>query len=260
MKEQTGAPLWDSPLPSNTEKRLREIFSGCGEITVFFRADDIGLPEDSAFRHLMELFLTHHMPLCPAVVPTWIDENIRQSYSSFQPSSTLWCWHQHGYSHSNHQLQGKKAEFGDARSQEAVFSDLAAGKQKLTSILGDDFFAVFTPPWNRCSTATLESLRELGFKAVSRSIGATPEAPSPLAEYPINVDLHTRKEGDAEKSWDALYKEMEQAAHQGRMGVMLHHLLMNRESFLFLEMMLRILKEYKVPCLTFRELLQQKAA
>lgn len=260
MKKHPYASLWRSPLPADTEGRLRDIFSNCGEMSVFFRADDIGRPEDHLFHQLMELFFRQRMPLCPAVVPTWIDGNVWQTYSRFQPASSQWCWHQHGYSHSNHQLEGKKAEFGDAREQEAVFSDLAAGKRKLEDILGDDFLAVFTPPWNRCSRETLASLCRLEFKAVSRSRGASPPVPSPLVEYPINVDLHTRKEEDPVLAWDALYREMHQAADCKRMGIMLHHLVMNRESFLFLELLLKVLKMYAVPCLTFRELLHHDAA
>lgn len=250
--------MWQEPLPEATEKRLRDIFSTCGDITLFFRADDIGKPDDRSFKALLELFLAHRIPLCPAVVPTWIDGESWDAFREYQPSSSLWCWHQHGYDHINHEIHGKKAEFGETRQSEKIFSEIKKGREKLVKVMGSNFMPVFTPPWNRCGSTTLDSLLALDFKAVSRwSGGVTPAPPSGLPEFPVNVDLHTRKEKNSEDGWQALYHEMTQAGRSGYMGIMLHHLIMNRQCFLFLEKMLGVIKEYRVPCTTFRELINK---
>lgn len=248
------ASLWTAPLPLDTEKKLRAIVSAYRNTPIFFRADDIGGKKDSLFDPLMELFVVHRIPLCLAVVPTWIDTAIWAKYEKYQPQSTQWCWHQHGYSHTNHEHTGKKAEFGLTRSENDIKQDIVNGKNKLASLLGDAFTPVFTPPWNRCSSQTLQTLSEQSFCAVSRSWQATPLPPEDLPDIQINIDLHTRKEQDAAISWKALYTELRQAADAGLMGIMLHHQLMNQHGFVFLDLLLRLVQEYQLPAFTFQEI------
>lgn len=248
------APLWTTPLPVDTERHLRSILSAYKDTPIFFRADDIGGETDPLFDPLMELFRSHRIPLCLAVVPTWIDTATWSKYEKYQPLSDQWCWHQHGYSHTNHEHTGKKAEFGSARSKDEVKQDIVDGKNKLANLLGDAFTPIFTPPWNRCSLHTLETLAEQGFYAVSRSRKATPLPPENLPDIQINIDLHTRKEKNAATSWDALYAELSQAAESGLMGVMLHHELMNQQGFAFLDLLLTLIREYKLPSCTFQEI------
>lgn len=248
------APLWTAPLPLNTEKSLRTILSAYKDTPIFFRADDIGGKTDPLFHPLMELFLTHRIPLCLAVVPTWIDSATWSHYQQYQPQSSQWCWHQHGYSHTNHEQAGKKAEFGRSRTKNEVKQDIVNGKNKLANLLGEAFHPAFTPPWNRCSSHTLETLAEQRFYAVSRSKKAAPLPPAELPDIQINIDLHTRKEQDAATSWEALYAEINQAADSGIMGIMLHHQLMNRQGFAFLDLLLGLVQEYHLPACTFQDM------
>ncbi len=250
-----SAPLWHEPIPGQTEKKLRNILSCHRDISVFFRADDIGAAGDKKIDSLLELFLQHQVPLCLAVVPTWINKETWDSYKKFQRESSLWCWHQHGYSHTNHEKEGKKAEFGKSRTTAEIKTELEQGKKRLKSLLGPNFTPVFTPPWNRCSKTTLDLLSKLEFSATSRSSDPRKEMIEHLPEISINIDLHTRKEPDQKTAWNRLYKEIEKAASQGMLGFMLHHLLMNEQAYLFLDLLLRLLKEYQLPCITFRELL-----
>ena len=252
--KNSPAPLWKASLPLDTEKRLRTILSAHKNTPIFFRADDIGGKTDPLFTVLMELFITHRIPLCLAVVPNWIDSATWTKYQKYQPQSTQWCWHQHGYSHTNHEHTGKKAEFGLTRSKGEVKQDIVNGKNKLTSLLGEAFRPVFTPPWNRCSSHTLQILEEQGFYAVSRSRQATPLSPEQLPDIQINIDLHTRKEQDTATSWKALYHELGQAADSGLMGFMLHHQLMNQHGLAFLDLLLRLVREYQLPACTFEEI------
>lgn len=252
----THATLYQQPIPAGVEQRLRATFSSFSHIPVFFRADDIGSDQDPNFAPLMELFQKHHAPLCLAVVPTWLKPKTWESYASFQPASSQWCWHQHGYSHTNHQSKGKKAEFGDERTPQSITSDISKGQQLLRTVLGPSFTPVFTPPWNRCSPATLESLSAYGFKAISRSSGATPDPGDGLPDIFINIDLHTRKEATPAQAWENLLTEIEQAAISGRMGVMIHHQIMNHHAFVFLDLLLALFREYKLPQLTFTDILQ----
>jgi peptidoglycan/xylan/chitin deacetylase (PgdA/CDA1 family) len=240
----TIAAIWQQPVPSTIYEQLDALFAKAAEkdqkIQLLFRADDIGRNEPR-FQAMMELFIRHRMPLCLAVVPTWFNEENRRSMDCYSPQSSLWCWHQHGYSHHNHQRQGKKAEFGTGRSLEAIAADLRAGQQHLQSLLGGLFCPVFTPPWNRCSPQTLELLVQLGFAAISRSAGAKPLSPPGLRDLAVNVDLHTRKEGDSQQGWNRLLVEFADGIASGRLFIMLHHLCMNSTGIDFLDKLLELI-------------------
>lgn len=253
--------LWQTELPGDLEQRLADLCAEAanrpGPVPVFFRADDIGRV-DTNFSRLMELFTDHALPLCPALVPDWLSVD---SWAAIRPSpraEAFFCWHQHGFSHVNHETTGKKNEFGDSRSPDAVHRDIYAGKRKLEQIVGRVFMPVFTPPWNRCSRQTMQLLQELNFMALSRSINVQPPPPAGLPDLMINIDLHTRRETDPVLGMNNLLTECRAALANGRMGFMLHHERMNQQAFSFLELLFQAVKNQPnlVPC-TFRELLPE---
>jgi len=256
----TAAPsaIWAGPLPEEARDRLREILRPASgrhdSLKVFFRADDIALADDR-FSRMMHIFRSHKMPICLAVVPDWLDRERWEAMREFEPGSDLWCWHQHGRSHTNHERAGKKCEFGDSRSRGEISRDLADGRKHLTEIMGNLFCPVFTPPWNRCGLATLELLREQGFQAVSRSENAKPSARGILPDLAVNIDLHTRRENTFREGWRNLLAEFAEAGAGGRMGIMLHHQRMNDHALAFIDLLLgELSRSSHIPC-TFRELL-----
>ncbi len=240
--------LWRNVLPEDLHKRmdacLAEVRQGTGNnrtIEVFFRADDIAVP-GAHIERLMGLFLKYNTPLNLAVVPAWLTatrwRKLREAGAS-QPH--LWCWHQHGWRHVNHEPDGKKQEFGPARSRRSIRKDLVRGHLRLEQLLGSDFTPVFTPPWNRCSKETVDVLWELGFTALSISPGGVRSAL--FAEHPailpVQVDLHTRKETRKTLDWEKLFVELKCALSQSRCGIVIHHQRMNANAFQFLEMLLQ---------------------
>ena len=251
--------LWQDRPPDNIRKLIGSSLSpgpAARPLQVFFRADDIGRP-DERFSRLMQLFAAHRMPLCLAVVPAWINPDNWREMEQFSPQSFRWCWHQHGWEHGNHELMGKKCEFGPSRKRKAISQDLARGRLKLAEILGKCFLPVFTPPWNRCSLETLEELKKQEFLAVSRYASARPSAPAGLPDLAVNVDLHTRRERDFSEGWDRLLAEIGTAAASGRIGFMIHHDRMNDSAFAFLDILLQELQDQPtISCCTFRELLE----
>jgi len=210
---------------------------------VFFRADDIGIPS-AQFSRMTASFMKYHMPLALAVVPGWL--NIARKTQLFAETAgcpELWCWHQHGYRHLNFEPTGKKQEFGAARPEDIIRTSLQRGQEKLSHILEEDFCPIFTPPWNRCSAATLKQLHQLGFAAISRSRGAQPQPPNGLPDLPVNVDLHTRKEPDGATSLEKLLMELEAGLSSGWCGIMLHHQRMNEVACEFLDILLSLLQK-----------------
>ena len=203
----------------------------------------------------MQAFLLHETPLCLAVVPAWLDERSWQKMQEFDTPNQRWCWHQHGMSHTNYQQEGKKGEFGDNCTPDHIHADLVQGRKKLLDIIGGIFCPVFTPPWNRCSRATLELLAGLDYMAVSRSNGAKPSAEHIIPDYAINIDLHTRRETDEDQGWENLLTEFKRGSERGYFGIMLHHQLMNEHAFDFLDRLLPLFRERNtLACVTFREM------
>ena len=237
--------LWESPL-KDLKPRLRDCVDQALlqlPTRFFFRADDIGAPGERFFR-LLDLFLDHQIPLCLAVVPSWLS---RQRWDIFQKTDQrtpeLWCWHQHGWRHVTHEIQGKKQEFGPVRSIGEIQQDIVRGREKLKHLMKDRFTPVFTPPWNRCDARTLALLKKNAFKAVSRHHRSMPKTVKGLPDFSINVDLHTRHETSPEEGWLALLKELVAAISSGTCGIMIHHQRMNPAAFAFLEQLLDIMKQ-----------------
>jgi hypothetical protein len=236
--------LYSQPIPGLSGKLEAAIERGCRRadssrpVELFFRADDIGVPS-AHFHGMTALFQQHQMPLCLAVVPSWLTPaRFRELRNITGSDDTLWCWHQHGRLHRNFETQGKKQEFGPARDFTTVRHHLQCGKERLETLLGAAFQPFFTPPWNRCSRDSVLALKELGFRAISRSLGARPDCSDILPDIQVNVDLHTRKDIDATSSLNALLAELESSLASGHCGIMLHHQRMNGHALNLLDLLL----------------------
>jgi peptidoglycan/xylan/chitin deacetylase (PgdA/CDA1 family) len=255
------SPIWryiPSDLADRTERCIHsalEQLGNKGSGHIFFRADDVAVPGKN-FARLMNIFRRHRVPLCLAVVPAWLTGRRWQYLKGLgAKESSLWCWHQHGWRHVNHEIDGKKQEFGASRSRLDIKRDIVQGKRRLEDLMEAEFFPVFTPPWNRCSFSTLQLLRDLGYAAVSRSQGSRPMIAGELTDFFVNVDLHTRKERDPALGWRNLFNELQQAIASDRCGIMIHHQRMNAEAFDFLEMLIGILvKHRELQLVSYRDL------
>ena len=255
------SPIWrhlPSDLVHRTERCIHiaaERLENKGPGYIFFRADDVAAPGRKLAK-LMDVFKRHRVPLCLAVVPAWLTGRRWQYLKGLEAKeSSLWCWHQHGWRHLNHEINGKKQEFGASRSRSDIKRDLVLGKRRLEDLMEAKFYPVFTPPWNRCSLSTLQLLGELGYVAVSRYRGSMPRAPGKLPDFYANVDLHTRKERDPAAGWDRLLEELQQAVSSKFCGIMIHHQRMNEAAFDFLEMLLRILaKRRELQLVNYKDL------
>ena len=123
--------------------------------------------------------------------------------------------HQHGYAHTNHQREGRKCEFGPARSREQQRADIAAGRERLTDLLGDRLDPFFTPPWNRCTQDTGEVLVELGFTLLSREHRAEPLGLLP--ELSVHLDVARLTPDELDERFAGFVGD------GGPIGVMFHH-------------------------------------
>jgi hypothetical protein len=233
-------------LPDDVAPRLAECIEASlrrhspkTPIHIFFRADDIGVP-GKQFNRLIDLFKRHEAPLSLAVVPAWLTPTRWSALMKIcRDPSSLWCWHQHGWRHKNHEKHFKKQEFGPSRATAEIESELIRGRRRLESVMNEHFYPLFTAPWNRCSAETLKLLNNLGYRAVSRYQGARPVSPEGLPDVPVNVDLHTRKESSVADGWKNLFEDLGAALSSGFCGIMIHHQRMNAAAFVFMDLLLQ---------------------
>ena len=233
---------------------LRQVLDTApGQIELFFRDDDAGWA-DERLQALLALFERHATPLDLAVIPTALGCVLaHQLRARMRDTPTLLGVHQHGYAHANHEAAGRKCEFGAARSREEQRRDLAAGAQILRDQFGPRLDPIFTPPWNRCSAATVECLIELDYRALSRDRRAAPLDTRGLRELPVDIDWC--KSFDSQSILPALGRTLATAAASGHpTGVMLHHAVMTDAQLKPLGELLRLLSRHPASrCSLMRE-------
>ncbi|MCP4671893.1 MAG: polysaccharide deacetylase, partial [Desulfobacula sp.] len=80
--------------------------------------------------------------------------------------------------------------------------------------------------------------------------------PEGFKDFPIHVDLHTRKEQDAKQGWQNLFKEFDKALGFKTCGIMIHHMRMNSQAFILLEFLLKLFSEYEqIKIITYKNLI-----
>ena len=199
------------------------------QIDFFFRDDDVGWANDE-FRALLACFRRHSAPLDIAVIPSVLTAEFAAEIRAVHDQAPeLFGVHQHGFAHTNHEVTGRKCEFGISRTYDDQLRDIQLGKTKLEVMLGAVLDPIFTPPWNRCTDTTGACLTELGFRVLSRDSTAAPLTLSELTELPISIDWFAKKNGER-LSFQALGTLIARAMKETkRVGIMLHHELMNTE-------------------------------
>jgi hypothetical protein len=196
---------------------LSSLDAAASPVEVFFRDDDAGWGDARLFE-LIARFEANGLPLDLAVIPAELTNGLAQRLRARQVGL-----HQHGYAHVNHEREGRKCEFGPARSRAEQHADIAAGQERLRELLGDRLDPFFTPPWNRCTRDTGEALVELGFTALSREHRAEPLGLLP--EVSVHLDVARLMPEELDERFAA------HVAGGGPVGVMFHHAVMEPEDF-----------------------------
>lgn len=228
--------------------------SNPNSITFFFRNDDVGW-EDTRLFALLDLFAEFNLPLDLAAIPTAISPRTAvhlQTLVDRNPGKL--SIHQHGYAHLNHEPSGRKCEFGETRSQYLQQADIEAGKYRLNDLFGPMAEPIFTPPWNRCTTATAACLRDAGFKLLSRDTTAPQLNTAELAELPVSIDWFAKRKNVRLAPAEIGNSFSAAASACARVGVMLHHALMNAEERARLGELLQVVSTHsQARCVLMRE-------
>jgi hypothetical protein len=210
------------------EDLRRALDAAARPVDFFFRDDDAGWCDGRLFA-LLDIFERHSLPLDVAAIPRAVTPALAAELRSrVAAAPDRLAVHQHGFAHLNHEAEGRKCEFGASRPRSLQRDDIELGRRILSEVHGLHAGDVFTPPWNRCTGATGEALREAGFRVLSRDITARPLGVAGLYELPVRVDWFARRKG-VRLSLEELGALLAEAAGDASapVGVMFHHELMD---------------------------------
>lgn len=213
-------------------------------LAVFCRDDDAGW-DDAALARLLDVCGEVSQPLDLAVIPAELTEAraawLRDQRRVFPARLGL---HQHGWSHANHEAQGRKCEFGPARPLERLEADITRGRAVLASAFGRAVDPIFTPPWNRCEPALAPHLVGQGLVVLSREATAEPWHVAGLFECSPHVDWSSRTRGVAADR-DAFVRRLASSASSGpTLGVLFHHAAMNAHDLVLARQLLALLSAH----------------
>jgi len=228
------------------------------EINIFLRDDDAD-DDLETLRHLFDVTLASAVPLNLAVIPDALTEagiRLLDNHKHLHP--TLVELHQHGWSHLNHEKEGRKCEFGVSRTFDQQLEDISKGKALLEERFKDKFYPVFTPPWNRCTDDTLKALDRLGFKVFSKDKGKERATGFSFQEISTTLDLYRWKGNPTMKSPEEIVEQLvQQMEGDDPIGLLLHHKVMGQEEFKLLDQLLCVLRtSANVKFHTFQSLLE----
>lgn len=206
---------WLDPVRRALEERV----TPC---TVFFRDDDAGR-DDARLAALLSCFSRHGVVVDLAVIPALVTPSLADDLGRRLAAGEVRV-HQHGLAHVDHEVAGRKHEFGPARSAAQQAADLGAGRDLMLRWFGAAAVdPVFTPPWNRCTADTGRALLELGLRVLSRDSGAAPLDVPGLVEVPVTLDWFGHRKGVRWTRRELGARLATQVAGPDPIGVMLHH-------------------------------------
>ncbi len=139
-----------------------DAWSDTGRIATLWWRDDDATNRTKKLDQLYALSEHHAVPLCLAVIPHAVENEVLQSVAPAANITVL----QHGYAHVNHApADQKKTEFGNTRSEADVARDIANGFTRISR--SPNFQATFVPPWNRIHPLVYNILSTCGLTGLS---------------------------------------------------------------------------------------------
>jgi hypothetical protein len=186
-------------------------------LDIFVRNDDGGWVQEELDR-LLVLFAERNCPIDVAVIPKALDGATAKRLDQWRTDHAGLGLHQHGFAHSSHEPDGaRKCEFGPARPAEMQGHDIIEGRILLRNWLGKTD-PIFTPPWNRCTAATVEALAIADFALLSGDRATIKGEPSAIPQLPVTLDWErARREARLAETLAAQIDGAE------TIGLMLHH-------------------------------------
>lgn len=131
-----------------------------GPATFWWRDDDASGPCNELDRLLA---VADSCPLALATVPSYATEALSDRLATERNVTVF----QHGWKHQNHSVHGSNSEYPPGRPPEIVAQEFSDGSARLTTLFGEQFAPVFTPPWHGLDESYLPLLRPAGIGGLS---------------------------------------------------------------------------------------------
>ena len=125
---------------------------------------------------------------------------------------------------------------------------------------GDHFFEAFTPPFHQFNHHTLESLKSLGFKAIS--VFEQPRKDEIRHVHEISGNVDPVKDYDNNEFMDisSFLREIEHVMrHTDTVGIILHHKIIPENYMQFLDDFLSLLNRKNIKTKRIRDLYHEKS-
>lgn len=213
--------------------------------TFWWRDDDVVAPSPQLDSLLA---ISEGRPLALAAIAFHVTSDLASRLAD-QPHVSIF---QHGWKHQNYAEAGPNSEYPAERSATIVAEELSKGFAKLSSLFGNQFVPVFTPPWHGFDSVHWPLLAEAGFKGISSKGRRSARVKLGLIQNNIHcVPIEWSSPpgfSDSSRYIAQLTGHLEQrrlGADRGEAtGILTHHLVQNRESLSFLKDVLDLLTDH----------------
>ncbi len=216
---------------------------------IFWIRDDDAYKETQKLTRLISFTKEFNIPISLAVIPFLIEKSLVKILNSIDLISIL----QHGFKHKNYEPNGqKKSEFGESRNIGHMLEDIHHGAKLVSEYFERAYQPIFVPPWNRMSHLLLPHINCIGITAVS-SFKKNLCGHATNIEYSkiinTNIDIIYWKKnkvfaGEKDLVDQLIFELKVRRENNSRIrepiGILTHHNVMNEDSFLFLDKLIRI--------------------
>ena len=228
-----------------------------GHVSFWWRDDDAGRP-DPRLEQLLLIATRLQAPLALAVVPAWMEPGVARAILA-APSVTVI---QHGITHAHNEPPGaKKIELGGSADREALRLGLGEMRERLAEVLGERFFPVLAPPWNRISDDLVGALADLGFEGLTCANGR--HCREPLPRFDIHLDLVAWRENARRLDLPEAARQLAGIIRKGTrepIGILSHHLVCESPDLAAIEALFECLCRHpKARLLSVKELFGRTA-
>ncbi|MFN7999862.1 MAG: hypothetical protein U0X75_02465 [Acidobacteriota bacterium] len=129
---------------------------------------------EASLRRLLQFFAEAAVPLNLAIIPALLTAEAAGLRLHRKPCIRLLSLNQHGWQHRNHELMGRKCEFGPSRSYAEQFDDIARGQganaRSVWRRLVSRVLCALEPLHDRHTSCALRTSVSRSFRAAHREI------------------------------------------------------------------------------------------
>lgn len=223
--------LWDNLIDLLKNKNVK----------FWFRDDDAGI-DNAGLEVLLHYMNEQNIQLFIATIPTKVTSYLASIINNY---SNVYVG-QHGFSHSNHSLV-EQSEYPKERDKKEVENELLKGRKILENFFETKFLNIFVPPWFEIDDATIEILKQENYAAISNFWDNNINEYG-LIEANCQVDIvnwdNAYTFGGQDFVLSQIIAELIKDKKDYNLGILLHHERMGKESYDFLDKLIKIIRNY----------------